>query len=226
MTRFLRIVIIYILVLMPGEGIMRVYAAEPLSVQRMSHILLELKSQPNDIALLSEAGRLYLDMSDTEGARNMAARLEDISYKHTDSVAATYHARMLKGWADIMSGKGRESVEKFTQALYVAQANEMKQEEAMAYNALGYCMVNLDIDFTRGLEYFNEALTIAKDNDYSDLVVQILNNQADAYLWRHDFSGVRFAEEALALSKKNDDQRGILESTLLIAHFNMYNGNK
>lgn len=221
MCNTLRTYIMWILILIAGWGVCA-RASEPLAVQRMSRLLMELKSSPEDIGLLSEAGWLYLDMADADGARKMALRLENAGCKHPDSVGAHFYSRIIKGYADVMSGKGRDAIETLKQAYYVAEANGMVREQAMAYNALGYCLISLDVNFSQGLDYYNEALSLAKEADDPALIVRILNNIAEAYLWRHDFSGVRFAEEAHAIAKKNDDKRGMLGATLLLAHYKTF----
>ena len=76
-------------------------------VQRMSHLLAQLKKNPNDVQALIDASISYIDLNDYDGAKRMASRLETVSRHDSDSVRALFYSRLLTGWASLMAGQGR-----------------------------------------------------------------------------------------------------------------------
>lgn len=196
------------------------YADTP--VQRMSQLLATLREQPDNIDALVRAGQIYLDLCDYDGSRRMAQRLEDIACRCPDSISALYYAKLINGCSNAMSGRGKEAINQLHQAVMIAENHSMTLELAKANNALGFCYINYDVDFGRGLDIFNMALKAAQESGSQHMVAAVLNNMADAYLWRYDFSGIRFAEEALNISRNIGDDYGILISTINLAHFSSY----
>lgn len=203
-------------------GICALAAHADIPVKRMSQVLATLKEQPDNIEALIQAGQIYIDLCDYEGSRRMARRLEDISCRCPDSISALYYAKLLNGCTYAMSGNSKDAMAELNQALIVAENNSLTLEKAKADNILGFCYINYDIDFSRGLEIFNEALKAAREAGSHQMVAAVLNNITDAYLWRHDFSCMRFAEEALNISRNAGDSYGILISLLNIAHVTCY----
>jgi len=199
------------------------YAEIP--VKRMSQWLAVLKENPDDINALVNAGQIYLDLCDYDGSRRMAERLEDIAYRNPDSVSALYYAKLIQGCVNAQSGHGKEAFTQLKQALSIAENNKKQTGIAKANNALGFCYVNYDKDFSKGLDMFNAALKAARESGSQHLTAVVLNNLADAYLWRHDFSGIRFVEEALNISRNSGDSYGMLLSYLNLAHFKCYYQN-
>lgn len=191
-------------------------------VKRMSQWLAMLKENPDDTKALINAGQIYLDLCDYDGSRRMAARLEDIACRHPDSISALYYAKLIYGCTNAMSGRGDEAFTQLHQALSIAENNSLLPEVAKANNALGFCYVNFDKDFGSGLNVLNAALKAARTSGSQQLVSEILNNIAEAYLWRHDFSGIRFVEEALNISRNGGDNYGMLLSYVNLAHFKCY----
>lgn len=191
-------------------------------VKRMSQWLAALRENPDDINALINAGQIYMDLCDYDGSRRIANRLEDIACRYPDSIMALYYGKFIHGCTNAMSGHCNEAVTQLTQALSVAESNSMLPEIAKANNALGFCYVNYDRDFSEGLDVFNIALKAARESGSQQLTSIVLNNLADAYLWRHDFSGIRFVEEALNISRNCGDSYGMLLSYLNIAHFKCY----
>lgn len=191
-------------------------------VKRMSKWLATLREEPDNINALIHAGQIYLDLCDYDGSRRMAERLEDIACSHPDSIMALYYGKLIHGCTNALSGHGNEAITQLSQALAVAENNSMLPEIAKANNALGFCYVNFDKDFSEGLAVFNTALKAARESGSQQLTAVVLNNLADAYLWRHDFSGIRFVEEALDISRNCSDSYGMLLSYLNIAHFKCY----
>ncbi len=187
-------------------------------VQNMSHLLAELKSNPDDVAALIEASETYLDLCDYDGAQRMAHRLETVSHTSPDSVKALFYSRLLSGRASLMAGHGNEGVRSITDAYQIADRHEMMAAKALAGGMMGYCYVNLDLNFALGLEYYNTALAEARAIGDQRLVIDILNYITEAYLWNHDFSGVKFSVEALKLSREYGYDYGVLMSLLNLVH--------
>lgn len=203
-------------------GICALVAHADIPVKRMSQLLATLKEEPDNIEALIQAGQIYLDLCDYDGSKRMAGRLEDIACRYPDSISALYYAKLLNGCTYAMSGNSKDAIAQLRQALIVAENNSMPLEQAKADNILGFCYINYDIDFCQGLEIFNEALKAAHESGSQQMVAAVLNNLTDAYLWRHDFSGMRFAEEALKISRNIGDSYGTLISLLNIAHITCY----
>ncbi len=196
------------------------YAEIP--VKRMSHWLAVLKENPDDINALVNAGQIYIDLCDYDGSRRMAERLEDIACRQPDSIAALYYAKLIEGTSNALSGHGKEAFTQLQHALAIAESNSMHAGIAKANNALGFCYVNYEKDFSQGLDLFNDAIKAARASGSQQLTAVVLNNLADAYLWRHDFSGMRFVEEALNISRNIGDSYGLLISYVNLAHFKCY----
>lgn len=190
-------------------------------VQKMSHLLAELKKNPNDVQSLIDASITYIDLCDYDGAKQMAGRLETVSRNVPDSVNALFYSRLLMGRASLMAGEGQDGVNYATQALEIATRHDLIAEKAMAYELLGFGYVNLDLDLTHGLSYYPEALNNAKAAGDQKLVISILNNITEAHRWWQDFSGITFAEEALKQSRESDYKYGILNSLLNVVHFKL-----
>ena len=191
-------------------------------VQRMSHLLAQLKKNPNDVQALIDASISYIDLNDYDGAKRMASRLETVSRHDSDSVRALFYSRLLTGWASLMAGQGRNGFESVSEACKIAKGHEMTAELALADNLLGFGYINLDFNLSQGLKHYNDALSYAKAADDYKLVISILNNLSDAYLWCNDLSGVKYAEEALKLSREQDYNYGIINSLLHIIHFRLF----
>lgn len=203
-----------------GISVLVSYADTP--VKRMSQLIAMLKEKPDDIETLIQTGQVYLDLCDYDGCRRMAQQLENIACRTPDSISALCYAKLLQGCANTLSGNGDAAFTQLHQALMIAENNAMYTEMAKANNALGFSYVNFDKDFGEGLRYYSSALESARASNSGRMVAVVLNNLADAYLWRHDFSGIRFAEEALNISRNADDSYGVLVSTLNLAHFTCY----
>lgn len=191
-------------------------------VKRMSQWLAVLKENPDDIDALVNAGQIYLDLCDYDGSLRMARQLEDIACRQPDNAKALYYAKLLLGCTNAMSGHGDEAVTQLSQARTIAENNSMRSELVKADVALGFCYVNFDKDFSEGLAKLNSALKVAREGGLQIQAAVVLNNLADAYLWRHDFSGIRFAEEALNISRNCGDSYSLLISYVNLAHFKCY----
>lgn len=198
-----------------------IYADTP--VKRMSQYLATLKDNPDNIDALIGAGQIYLDLYDYEGCIGIARRLESIGCSYPDSINARYHAKLLLGRANIHKGDCPEAVAQLRKAITIAQDHSMVAELAEATNELGLCYINFDIDFGLGLNSFNTALKAARESGSQQLAAEILCNISDAYLWRHDFSGIGFVEEALTISRNIGDKRIIQRCALALAHYSCYN---
>ncbi len=219
MNRFCQISLVLILILsfVPNSN-----ANEELPpVQRMSHLLAELKKNPNDIQALIDASLTYFDLCDYEGAKQMASRLEAAARHDSDSVRALFYSSLLSGRADLTTGHAKAGIDKALQALDIASRHNMPYEKAQASELLGFGYVNYDLDLTTGLTYYKDALSYAKVSGRPQLAISILNNISDAYRCKQDFSGIKFAEEALAQSREIDYKYGILTSLLNVAHFKL-----
>lgn len=198
------------------------YASEELPpVQRMSHLLAALKKNPNDIQSLIDASLTYFDLCDYEGAKQMSSRLETAARHDSDSVRALFYSRLLTGRAALMTGEVKVGIDKAQQALDIASRHNMISEKAMASNLVGFGYVSNELDLAQGLTYYTDALNYAKASGNQQLVISILNNIAEAYRWKQDFSGVRYAEEALVQSRESDYKYGILTSLINVAHFKL-----
>lgn len=192
-------------------------------VQRMSHLLAELKKNPGDVQALIDASITYIDLCDYDGARQMASRLEAVSRHSADSVKARFYSRYLAGWTSLITGHVQEGINDVAEACLIAESHDMALQQAMAENLLGFGYANLEVDVTKGLSYYSKALAAARHLDNDTLVISVLNNLADAYLWEKDFSGVKYAEEALKLSRIHDYDYGIAVSMLIIIQFRLFN---
>lgn len=190
-------------------------------VQQMSHLLAQLKKNPNDVTTLIDASITYIDLGDYEGAKRMASRLETVSHHDSDSIRALFYSRLLSGWASLVSGQGKEGLKDVSEALKISKSHDMVAEQAMADNLMGFANVNLNIDFTRGLTYYNDALINAKQTGDYKLIISTLNNLSEAY-WYTDLSGIKYAEEALKLSREHDYNYGILISSVNLIHSRLF----
>lgn len=211
----------FTLLLMMLVGTGTIHAAPP--VKRMSQYLATLKDNPDNIGALIGARQIYLDLYDYEECIGMARRLESIGCSYPDSINARYHAKLLLGRANIRRGDCPEAVAQLCKAITIAQDHSMVAELAEATNELGLCYINFDIDFGLGLDSFNTALKAARESGSQQLAAEILCNISDAYLWRHDFSGIGFVEEALTISRNIGDKRIIQRCALALAHYSCYN---
>ncbi|MFG6423071.1 MAG: helix-turn-helix domain-containing protein, partial [Paramuribaculum sp.] len=212
---------LFALLLMMRVGTGSIHADTP--VKRISQYLATLKDNPDDISALIGAGRIYLDMYDYDGCMSMGHRLENIGCGCPDSISARFYAKLLQGLAYARKCNGREAVSQLSRAVIIAENNMMEVEQAEASNELGLCYICFDIDFGLGLDSFNAALKAARKSGSQQLTADILCNISDAYLWRHDFSGIGFVEEALNISRNIGDNRSIQRCALALAHYSCYN---
>lgn len=189
----------------------------------MSQLLADLKKNPNDVQALIDASITYIDLCDYDGARQMASRLQSVGHQSTDSLTPLFYSHLLSGWISIISGRVSDGIGDITEALRISQSHDMPRQQALANNLLGVGYVNHELDVTKSLRLYSEALGAARLLDDYRLEVSVLNNLADAYLWEKDLSGVKYAEEALKLSRDNDYDYGVMISMINIIHFRLYN---
>lgn len=219
MNRFYQLLLVFILIsfIVPVSN-----ASEELSpVQRMPHLLAALKKNPNDIQALIDASFTYFDLCDYEGAKQMATRLATAGQHDGDSIRALFYSSLLLGRAALMTGHAHVGIDRAKQALDIANRHNMASEKAMASELLGFGYVITDLDLTKGLTYYTEALNDAKAAGNLQLAISILNNISEAYRWKQDFSGINYAEEALTQSREADYKYGILTSLLNVVHFKL-----
>lgn len=191
-------------------------------IKRMPQLLNEIKEHPDNISAISEAADIYLLMNDTEGASAMASRLEEIACRCPDSINARWQSKLINGWVNIAKGNGNQALTHLNHALMIAQANDITVGVAESHQALGYCYSNLFEDFTVSIEHFTAAMQAARKLNDKPLLANVTTNLADVYLWKRDFSGVKYAEEALILAKEGGDPKAIGNAKLNIAHFYCY----
>lgn len=191
-------------------------------VQRMSQLLAELKKNPGDVQALIDASITYIDLCDYDGARQMASRLAAVSRHSSDSVKALFYSNLLSGWTSLITGQVEEGVNNLKEAYSISKSHDMALQQAMAKNLLGFAYANQELDVTKGLSYYSDALTTARKLGNYRLVISVLNNLADTHLWEKDMSGVKYAEEALKLSRDHGYRYGIAVSLINIIHFRLY----
>lgn len=188
-------------------------------VTRMSKLQAMIRSNPDNVPALVEAGQIYLDMRDYDGCRRMASMLENVSISNPDSVSAKFRARLLMGKANSMAGNSDDAKMQLSQALLIAQNSKSVRDIIDANDAMGEWCSKYDEDFPTAINHYNTALAEARGLGDPLIISRVLNNEAEAYLWRRDYSGIRFAREAMEYAKKSGDQRSIFTALLTMAHF-------
>lgn len=190
-------------------------------VTRMSKLQAVIRTDPANVSALVEAGELYLDMYDPEGAVKIASRLETVSINNPDSVSAKFKARLFMGLANTMMENADDAYLQLSQALLIADNNRIPVDIIDANDAIGNWCSKYGEDFTSAIKYYNTALAEARALGDPLLISRILNNEAEAYLWRGDYSGIRFAREALEYAKKAENPRATLSALITLAHLSL-----
>lgn len=119
----------------------------------------------------------------------------------------------------------QKSFEYATQALDIAQKQNLPLFTAMAFNALGN--INLQTGkYPKALQYYQKALNIAQKNQLPQIQTQTLRNIGNAYYLQGEYpKAEKYYKQTLALSKKQQDKQKQAAATNNLAALEFQWGN-
>lgn len=195
-------------------------------VTRMSRLQAEIKDDPGNTDAIIEAAHLYISMSDYDGCRRMASQLENIALENPDSVRVMFQARLLLGLVNAETGNVDDALSQLSKARLVAESSGNIHDIVDAHRALGRWYSIFSEDFTSSISHYDAALSGARSIDDPLLLSDVLCDMAEAYLFRCDYSGIRFAQESLIVARETGNKEAILRSLVTFVLLSVHNHAK
>lgn len=181
-----------------------------------------LTGDPENPTLLQGLGMYMYRADDLQKASEYADRLLKVAEKTKDRDYSEMWGSYIKGAVLASSAEDTHAFKYLEKARNIAESTGNQYALASIYNTFGlFYLFNHNDPFT-ATNYYYEALEAAKETKDYKKEAALTANLAAAYLTMEDPSGLKLAEQAVALSEKHDKgftikPRIILAETYLLA---------
>ena len=168
---------------------------------------------------LREAGIRFLNQGDLALARHCGERLLQLAGPEEERHPAVLYSHLLLGLAGTESGADSACYVHLETARALAGRQRDYEALMMALNGFGNYALFHNNDVYTALSYYFQALEEGKRVDNRRLYAMVLSNISGAYFMRGDFSGLRYADEAIRIAQAEDEPVPLFHATMNRAIF-------
>lgn len=179
----------------------------------------EPSALPSSYEDLREAGIRFLNQGDLALARHCGERLLQLAGPEEERHPAVLYSHLLLGLAGTESGADSVCYVHLETARALAGRQRDYEALMMALNGFGNYALFHNNDVYTALSYYFQALEEGKRVDNRRLYAMVLSNISGAYFMRGDFSGLRYADEAIRIAQAEDEPVPLFHATMNRAIF-------
>lgn len=174
----------------------------------------ELPALPSDYEGLREAGIRSLNQGDLSLARQCGERLLQLEGPEGERYPAALYGHLLLGLANTESGSDSACYVHLETARAGAERHRDYEALMMVLNGFGNYSMFDNNDVYTALSYYFLALEEGKRVDNRRLYAMVLSNISGAYFMRGDFSGLRYADEAIRIAREEEEPVPLFYATM------------
>ena len=174
----------------------------------------ELPALPSDYEGLREAGIRFLNQGDLSLARQCGERLLQLEGPEGGRYPAALYGHLLLGLANTESGSDSACYVHLETARAGAERHRDYEALMMVLNGFGNYSMFDNNDVYTALSYYFQALEEGKRVDNRRLYAMVLSNISGAYFMRGDFSGLRYADEAIRIAREEEEPVPLFYATM------------
>ena len=174
----------------------------------------EQPALPSDYEGLREAGIRSLNQGDLSLARQCGERLLQLEGPKGERYPAALYGHLLLGLANTESGSDSACYVHLETARAGAERHRDYEALMMVLNGFGNYSMFDNNDVYTALSYYFQALEEGKRVDNRRLYAMVLSNISGAYFMRGDFSGLRYADEAIRIAREEEEPVPLFYATM------------